>query len=448
MWFCLARAITICGLLLGWAGLAAAEYRIDNANTSVRYTSSSKASWKTFSFGTSNLTLMVDTGKILVDSSKCYNGNYIRMSPGELTAVQLQLARLAMAVKLPFHLQPLLSLPRGSGIIVYILNAGFQGVGASLSVDGGQAVTKTIAAPSAPSYQTPRVPLFSMQKMPYADHNATLNVLDWNDEATSFYFDYALINESNLEILPNQTSSIPPPSAFPVSTPSISISSSPTVSSSSNFVSVSTVLLSTALPSTALISASVRITYTSAPSPAPTSVSYIGTSINLGVIIGSACGGLVVIAALVSTLIFLKKRKSKFAKIEDVHPYPSAYNPTPSSPPPPPPPSPPQTDEKMRLRLTYYNASPSGGHPPDDDGDDDDDAESSDFQFLPSAASVRRVSTIRSSLNTLAPGIEPPLPDDLIFDLRRASSPHVAFEATTTGSPPSYQTVGDVTLDR
>ncbi|KAF8842532.1 hypothetical protein BDN67DRAFT_965647 [Paxillus ammoniavirescens] len=410
MWFCLARAITICGFLLGWAGLAAAEYRIDNANVSVRYTSSSKASWKTFSFDTSNLTLVVDTGKITVDSSKCYNGNYILTTCTTSDGCQ---------ITIPFT---------GSGIIVYILNAGFQGVGASLSVDGGQAVTKTIAAPSAPSYQTPRVPLFSMQKMPYADHNATLNVLDWNDGATSFYFDYALINEDNLEILSNQTSSIPPPPTSPASTPSTS--SSPTVPSSANFAFISTALFSTA---------PVSITYTPTPSPAQTSVPHTGTSINLGIIIGSACGGLAVIAALVSTLIFLRRRKSKFAKIENVHPYPSAHNPTPPSPPPPPPP---QRDEKTRLRLTYYNASPAGGHTPADD-----DAESSDFQFLPSAASVRRVSTVRSALDALAPGIEPPLPDDVIFDLRRASSPLVG-SGTTIGSLPPYQTVEDVTLDQ
>jgi hypothetical protein len=165
-----------------------------------------------------------------------------------------------------FVCQPSLSLPRGSGITMYILNAGFQGVGAGLSVDGGQAVTTTLPPPSAPSYQTPNVSLFSVQAIPYADHNATLSVMDWNGGASSLYFDYALVNQSNPQILPNQTSSIPPPPASSGSTSSTS--SSPTVPSSSNFVSTSTALLSTA---------PVGITYAPTPSPTPSLVPHTGT---------------------------------------------------------------------------------------------------------------------------------------------------------------------------
>ena len=94
---------------------------------------------------------------------------------------------------------------------MYVMHAGFQGVAASLTIDGGgQSITTTLPPPTPPSYQTPNVTLFDLQSLPNADHTATINLLDWDDGATSLYFDYALINESYVKLpvsLPSSSSS-------------------------------------------------------------------------------------------------------------------------------------------------------------------------------------------------------------------------------------------------
>jgi len=85
---------------------------------------------------------------------------------------------------------------------VYVMHAGFQGIAASLTIDGGgQSVTATLPPPTPPSYQTPNVTLFDLQSLPNADHTATINLLGWDDGTTSLYFDYALINEGYVKLL-------------------------------------------------------------------------------------------------------------------------------------------------------------------------------------------------------------------------------------------------------
>ena len=80
------------------------------------------------------------------------------------------------------------------------MHAGFQGISASLTIDGGQSVTATLPAPAPPSYQTPNVSLFNIQSLPSAVHTVTINLLDWESGTTSLYFDYALINETYVEL--------------------------------------------------------------------------------------------------------------------------------------------------------------------------------------------------------------------------------------------------------
>ncbi|KAF9228702.1 hypothetical protein BS17DRAFT_205950 [Gyrodon lividus] len=415
MWFYCAQFLLICGLLLGWASLAAADYYVDNANLSVLYSSSSMANWQTFSFDTRNVTLLLGNANVTVDSSECYDQNYILAACTTSDGCQ---------ISIPFT---------GSGITVYILNAGFQGVSANLSVDGGQAVTTTIAAPSEPSYQTPNVSLFSVQSLPSTEHNAKLNILDWNTGATSLYFDYALINESYV--------------GFPIAFSSFSATSTTSSASASSSVQRNSTSAPTTTPLATVSTTSVRITtligttYTPTASPTTTLVSHAGTSVNLGVVIGSACGGLAAIAALLAAVILLKKRKSKFVKIEDAqkpHPYPSASA---HSAPPAPLSPPPQVGGKKRLRLTYHDAALSRAHTPAEACDDD----SSDFQFLPSIVAAGRVPTVRSSLVTLTPSIEARLPDDSIIDVRRQdggpSSRLTGSRATMTSvaAPSGYQ---------
>jgi hypothetical protein len=125
--------------------------------------------------------------------------------------------------------------PEGSGISVYIMHAGFQGITVSLTIDGGQSVTATLPPPTPPSYQTPNVSLFDLQLLPSADHTATINLLDWENGTTSLYFDYALINESYVEL----------PSSTPSTTSHASTSTTQPSASSTSPTSLSTFIGST-----------------------------------------------------------------------------------------------------------------------------------------------------------------------------------------------------------
>jgi hypothetical protein len=86
----------------------------------------------------------------------------------------------------------------GSGITMYVFNAGLSGMTASFSVDDGPAVSKTIQAPLPPTYQVSNVSLYNIQGIPTGNHTMKMTVLDWTGSgtATSMKFDYAYINET------------------------------------------------------------------------------------------------------------------------------------------------------------------------------------------------------------------------------------------------------------
>ena len=100
---------------------------------------------------------------------------------------------------------PSRSIP-GSGITMYVFNAGLSGMTASFSIDGGTAVSNTTQAPPPPTYQVSNVSLYSIQGLPTGNHTMTMTVLDWSGSATSMKFDYAYINETFMET-PATTSS-------------------------------------------------------------------------------------------------------------------------------------------------------------------------------------------------------------------------------------------------
>ena len=67
--------LTMCALaILALASSAAAYYYVDNANNTVAYAPTG-TTWRSFSFATRNLTLVLDDGNFTVDSPKCYDEN-------------------------------------------------------------------------------------------------------------------------------------------------------------------------------------------------------------------------------------------------------------------------------------------------------------------------------------------------------------------------------------
>ena len=91
----------------------------------------------------------------------------------------------------------LLSLPiLGSGITMYVFNAGASGMTASFSIDGAPAVSSSINAPPGPNFQVSNVSLYNIQGLTSGNHTMMMTVLDWNGSPTSMKFDYAYVNES------------------------------------------------------------------------------------------------------------------------------------------------------------------------------------------------------------------------------------------------------------
>ena len=122
--------------------------------------------------------------------------------------------------------------PLGSGITVYVLQAGPQGMSASLSIDSGTATTATLGAPPAPQYYISHVTLFNVQNIPSGTHTAVMTVLDWNGGFSGMMLDYFDINE--VEVAGPTTSSSPSPSPTTSSTPAQSPSSTPTPTSTNS----------------------------------------------------------------------------------------------------------------------------------------------------------------------------------------------------------------------
>lgn len=93
-----------------------------------------------------------------------------------------------------------------------MLRAGSHGMSASLSIDSGTATTKTLAAPAAPNYYTPRVTLFNIQSLPSGTHTAVMTVLDWNGTFSGMMLDYINVNQAEVA---GPTSGSASPSSVP-----------------------------------------------------------------------------------------------------------------------------------------------------------------------------------------------------------------------------------------
>jgi hypothetical protein len=106
----------------------------------------------------------------------------------------------------------------GSGITVYVLQAGPQGMSASLSIDSGTATTATLGAPPSPQYYIPQVVLFNVQNIASGTHTAVMTVLDWNGGFSGMMLDYFDINQAEVAG-PITSSSLSPTTQSPYSTP-------------------------------------------------------------------------------------------------------------------------------------------------------------------------------------------------------------------------------------
>ena len=131
---------------------------------------------------------------------------------------------------------------------------------------------------------------------------------------------------------------------------------------------------------------------------------------NLAAVVGSACGGLVTLIAIVTAIIFLKRRKSRHVKLEESRrPDPFSTTPAtvdhdqiaPSA-------AHPLTDEKTRIRLAARNAVVYQSRRQSDD-------EMIDFHIPSTAGNAGRAPDGEARPSTVNPFLD----DDFVIDCRR-----------------------------
>ncbi|KAI5987557.1 hypothetical protein EDD15DRAFT_1486070 [Pisolithus albus] len=208
----------------------------------------------------------------------------------------------------------------GSGITIYVLQAGPQGMSASLSIDSGTATTATLAAPPAPQYNIPNVVLFDVQNMVSGNHTAVMTVLDWDGGFSGMMLDYIDVNEAVVAGTTPTTSAAnqtPTPtttqaSSNPSGTTSQSSQSTTTPSNqTSSSTAASPVVASSQVNSTST-SASIGTTSSSSSGDINSATSSSSKKIDVGAVAGGAAAGAVGLLALCALAIFcFRRRKSR-----------------------------------------------------------------------------------------------------------------------------------------
>ncbi|KAF8123746.1 hypothetical protein EV363DRAFT_1403610 [Boletus edulis] len=288
--------------------LVCADYTIDDSNYSVLKFSENPAGPVWGPFGS-------DTGEVLeirlpngtmqtVDATQCYDGTYTYAACA---------AKDNCAMQFSFT---------GSGITIYVLRAGPQGMSASLSIDSGSATTATLDAPPPPQDYIPHAVLFNVQNIPSGTHTAVMTVQDWNGGFSGMMLDYINVNQAQVSG-PTSPSPIPIPSSTPSSTPAQSPSSTP-ASSNAQTTSQPTSATGTQTNSVAPVSsAGVLSVFSSGTAALPSSTqSGNGTGTadsassnskktNLAVVVGAVIGGVVGLLAILGLIFFCLRRRGR-----------------------------------------------------------------------------------------------------------------------------------------
>ncbi|KAF9239704.1 hypothetical protein BU15DRAFT_23403, partial [Melanogaster broomeanus] len=157
---------------------ARADYSIDDSDYSVLTFSQNPTGPKWGPFG-------ADTGEVL--SILLSNGTYETIDASQCLDNAACSSSDNCAVQFSFT---------GSGITIYVLQAGPQGMSASLTIDSASPTSATLAAPPAPQYYIPRVPLFNVQNLVSGTHTAVMKVLDWNGGFSGMMLDYINVNQA------------------------------------------------------------------------------------------------------------------------------------------------------------------------------------------------------------------------------------------------------------
>ncbi|KIJ63301.1 hypothetical protein HYDPIDRAFT_29559 [Hydnomerulius pinastri MD-312] len=157
---------------------------------------------------------------VTVDASQCYDDNYARKPHRHASRLPLKSNEFNCSWRMRLDPKlPCVDTIR-SGITMYFVNAGPQGINAGFSVDNGQPVINTLQPAPPPNFQQANVSMFSVHSLPTGYHTLLMNVLEWDGSASWIMFDYALVNEtlvSNTTTSSSSTSSSQAPTGSPTS---------------------------------------------------------------------------------------------------------------------------------------------------------------------------------------------------------------------------------------
>ncbi|KAH0830352.1 hypothetical protein J3R83DRAFT_1746 [Lanmaoa asiatica] len=156
-----------------------ADYYIDDTNTTLTYTSGPNAAWASYAIGGVTLELLLPNNTYqVIDAFVCWNHTYRYAACFDSDTCLLTV---------PFT---------GSGITVYVYQAGPVGINASITIDTVHAKTNVLSAPPAPAYEIANVSMFDVQQLPSGPHTLSLLINNLSGSYSGMMFDYAYVNES------------------------------------------------------------------------------------------------------------------------------------------------------------------------------------------------------------------------------------------------------------
>ncbi|KAI6038440.1 hypothetical protein EDC04DRAFT_3090823 [Pisolithus marmoratus] len=292
--------------------IAVRTYTIDDSNYSVLKFSENPAGpvWGPFGSDTGEqLSIRLPNGTMMpINSAQCYDGTftYAACSTSDNCAVQFSFT--------------------GSGITIYVLQAGPQGMSASLSIDSGTATTATLSAPPAPQYNIPHVTLFSVQNLVSGNHTATMTVLDWDGGFSGMMLDYIDVNEAVVAGTTSTTSAVnqtPTTTMQGSSTPSAttasqSLQSTPATSNQTSSSTATPPAIASSLTNSTSTSAGVGAA--SSSSSGSSDLTTLGSKTNVGAIAGGAAAGAIGLLVLGALAIFFFRRRRSRASIGNTTP--------------------------------------------------------------------------------------------------------------------------------
>jgi len=184
-----------------------ADYIIDDADPAVQYSSDTELAWTTLDPTSVQYLESANGSRVIVDFKRFNNRTVSFANCLEVSHCQIEI---------PFH---------GTGITIHgVLFPGVSNFTASID---GKLNAVPLRYPPIPLISPPlyNTTLYDLQGLPSSPHNLTISIVSWQLGGSQLAFDYAYINKTASDSIPNQT--VPPTSQMTVYTGSSTLTSYP-----------------------------------------------------------------------------------------------------------------------------------------------------------------------------------------------------------------------------